>query len=293
MRRSRRHLSPRTARDWWTKGLLPRPRRHGLGRSKGTETFWPNPRVVEQAKLTHDLLARHSRTYSVRIGLWLSGYPVELKAVRVALKTLIARNHPRRDAKAGKMRLDDAVGLPAARVGRKLLQSDAPLDVRQAAIGFSEELLSVFFGVGSEPEIYGLAELVAATAPYWLNKAERPFLPDDESILWLMNHVQKWFSLPIQRKIRRSATNYEFVRARRVLRIVFGNFDRTSQSLPASEREALQEQSRLAVIILSRAVLLPLIQILRDQPIPRLIPALLDASRKMKLTLRGDRAFAS
>jgi hypothetical protein len=108
-----------------------------------------------------------------------------------------------------------------------------------------------------------------------------------------MNHVQKWFSLPIQRKIRRSATNYEFVRARRVLRIVFGNFDRTSQSLPASEREALQEQSRLAVIILSRAVLLPLIQILRDQPIPRLIPALLDASRKMKLTLRGDRAFAS
>ena len=37
---SDRYLSHRAARDWWTKGLLPRPQRRGIGRGRGTETFW-------------------------------------------------------------------------------------------------------------------------------------------------------------------------------------------------------------------------------------------------------------
>jgi hypothetical protein len=94
MARSQRHLTPRAARDWWVKVLLPRPRRRGLGRTRGTETFWIEARVVEQAKATHDLLARHGRTYTALIGLWLLGFPIELKLVRPAWMELIARNEP-------------------------------------------------------------------------------------------------------------------------------------------------------------------------------------------------------
>jgi hypothetical protein len=116
MERSQRHLTPRAARDWWTKGLLPRPRRHGLGRQKGTETFWVESRVLEQAKATHDLLARHSRAYTALIGLWLFGFPIELKLVRTAWMKLIVRNQPRQHRRAGDAPLGEAVGELAARL---------------------------------------------------------------------------------------------------------------------------------------------------------------------------------
>ena len=79
MTRSGRNVTPRAARDWWSKGLLPPPQRRSLGRRKGTETVWTESRIVEQAKTTYDLLALHSRTYTALTGLWLLGFPVDLK----------------------------------------------------------------------------------------------------------------------------------------------------------------------------------------------------------------------
>lgn len=282
MNRSKRRLTPRAARDWWTKGLLPRPGRHGLGRANGTETYWLDGRVLEQARTAHDLLARHSRTYTALIGLWLFGYPIDLELVRSAWKTLIARNHLRRDARAGRMPLEDAVGRLAPTVGPALLQPDAPADIKRAAIDFSNEFLAAFFGVPDESAVYGLAEAVSETVPYWLNKASHPMTLDDASIEWLMVHLRKWFSLPAQHKILRSATNYEFVRARRVIRVVFGAFGRTARGLPAGQRKALKEHERIAVIVLGRPLLLPLIAVLRDPPVPGLVPMLLRLSREIK-----------
>ncbi|HTB03166.1 MAG TPA: hypothetical protein VK804_22080 [Bradyrhizobium sp.] len=282
MDRSKRRLTPRAARDWWTKGLLPRPRRHRLGRANGTETYWLEARVFEQAKTAHDLLARHSRTYTALIGLWLSGYPIDLKLVRSAWKTLITRNHPRRDARAGRMPLDDAVGRLAARVGPALLQPDAPADIKRAAIDFSNELLGAFFGVRDESAVCGLAEAVSETVPYWLNKASQPMTLDDASIECLMVHVRRWFSLPTQRQILRSGTNHEFVRARRVIRVAFGTFGRTARGLPAIQREELRKYGCIAVIVLGRPLLLPLIALLRDPSVPHLVPMLLHLSREIK-----------
>ena len=92
MEQSGRHLTPRTARSWWTKGLLPRPQRRGLGRARGTETFWLDPDVIDQTKAAYDLLAGHSRTYTALIGLWLLCFPIELKLIRKAWHKLIERN---------------------------------------------------------------------------------------------------------------------------------------------------------------------------------------------------------
>ncbi|WP_316184788.1 hypothetical protein [Bradyrhizobium sp. SZCCHNRI1003] len=285
MERSQRHLTPRAARDWWTKGLLPRPQRHGLGRQKGTETYWVESRVIEQAKATHDLLARHSRTYTALIGLWLLGFPIELKLVRPAWVELIARNQPHRDARSGKSPLDDAVGRLAARVGPSLLRPDAPADLKHKATEFCLELLSAFYGVDEEPEAYGLVEGLAATVPYWSNPASQSMPFDDAHIEWLITHARDWFSLPVQRQILCSARDYEFCRARRVLQVSFGILGRTARKLLVDQRRGLLEHDQIAVVIFGRALLLPLIVILRDSSAAKHIPTLLRLGRHAKQAL--------
>jgi hypothetical protein len=292
MDRSKRHLTPRAARDWWTKGLLPRPHRHGLGRSKGTETFWTESRVVQQAKATHDLLARHGRTYTALIGLWLSGYPIDLKLVRSAWKTLIARNQPRRSARSGRMPFDEAVGRLAATVGAAQMRPYAPAEIKRAAIDVCGELLSAFFGVDDDPATDGLAASIVATMPYWTSEVSRPLPIDETHVEWLVAHIRKWCSLPVQRRILRSATDYEFIRARRVLQVALGFFSRAARRLPTAQRRALLQQRHITVIVLSRPVLLPLIAVLKEPEALRFVPTLLHLSREMKrMSLKPSRSI--
>jgi hypothetical protein len=285
MERSQRHLTPRAARDWWTKGLLPRPQRHGLGRQKGTETFWVESRVIEQAKATYDLLARHSRTYSALIGLWLLGFPIDLKLVRPAWMKLIARNLPRERTRAGNTRLAEAVGELAAKAARGLLRPESPADIQHAATDFISEILFAFYGVDDEPATCGLADLLAATVPYWSKVTPRPMPFDDTHIEWLIVHVRECASLPKQRETLRSATNYEFTRARRVIHVVLGALKRAARRVPPGQSETLEELGRGAAIIFGRAALLPLIVILRGPSGRRIIPTLLRLSHGMKQRL--------
>src|SRR5260221_3191778 len=92
MEASGRHLTQRKARDWWTKGLLPRPKRRSLGRAKGTETFWDTPDVLRQAREAYDVLARHARTDIALLHLWLLGIPVEFRTVRSGYLELNSRH---------------------------------------------------------------------------------------------------------------------------------------------------------------------------------------------------------
>jgi hypothetical protein len=70
-----RDLTPRAARDWWTKGLLLKPRRRRLGRGKGTETFWSDSRVMLRACAAWDLLAERRSADTAILGLWLQRFP--------------------------------------------------------------------------------------------------------------------------------------------------------------------------------------------------------------------------
>lgn len=282
MERSQRLLTPRAARDWWTKGLLPRPQRRGLGRQKGTETFWVQPRVIDQANATYDLLARHSRTYTVRIGLWLLGFPVELKLVRSAWAELIERNRPHRGSYSGKMPLDDAVARLAAAVGPSLLRPQAPASLKHKATEVCVEFLSAFYGVDEEPETFGLAADLAATIPYWSNGASQPLSFDDAHIAWIVAQTRDWLSLPVQRQILRTANDHEFCRARRFLKVGLGILERTARKLPIDQRQALQQQSHIFVVIFGRMLLLPLIAALRDPSSSTHVPMLLRLSRGAK-----------
>lgn len=285
MERSQCHLTPRAARDWWTKGLLPRPRRRGLGRQKGTETYWLDSRVIEQAKATHDLLARHSRRYTALIGLWLMGFSIDLRLVRSAWLKLIARDLPRKRTRTANTPLADDVGELAAKVARGFLLSESPADIQRDATDFLNEILSAFYGVDDKRATNGLAELLAATIPYWSNETSQRMMFTDAHIKWLIMRVQKWASLPKQRETLRSATDYEFSRARRVLNVVLGIFKRAARRLPMDQREALKELGRGAVIAFGRAALLPLIVILRDPSAGRVVPTLLLLSHGMKQQL--------
>jgi hypothetical protein len=282
MERSQRHLTPRAARDWWTKGLLPHPQRHGLGRQKGTVTFWAEPCVIEQAKAAHDLLARHSRTFTALIGLWLLGFPIELQLVRSAWTELMARNQPHRDSRSGELPLDEAVGRLAAKVGPSLLRPDAPANVRHKATEFCNELLSAFYGVDDEPATFGLAEELVATIPYWSNGVSSSMLFDDTHVEWLIVQARNWFSLPVQRQILCAANDYEFCRARRVLQVALGVLGRAARKLPIDQRQGLQQQGQIVVVIFGRALLLPLIAILRDPSASKHVPTLLRLARSVK-----------
>jgi hypothetical protein len=86
---------------------------------------------------------------------------------------------------------------------------------------------------------------------------------DDSHIEWLIIHVREWVSLPKQRQTLRSATNYEFTRARRVIHVALGIFKRGARRVPMDQRTALEELGRGAVIAFGRPALLPLILVLR------------------------------
>jgi hypothetical protein len=162
------------------------------------------------------------------------------------------------------------------------IRSDAPADIKRAAIDVLNELLVAFFGVDEDSATYGLAETLAATVPYWPNATSQPMPFTDADIEWLVARTRQWCSLPTQRKLLRSAADHEFTRARRVLRIVFGLFRRVVRRFPIDQREALEEHGRLAVIVLGRATLLPLMAILRDPSIAPFIPTLLRLCYGMK-----------
>jgi hypothetical protein len=90
MEKSGRRLTPRTARNWWTVGLLPRPRRTGLGRGQGTVSFWQDRRVVTQAEIAHDLLGRGVSLQGTAAGLWLLGFSMPLETVYAAFVDQVA-----------------------------------------------------------------------------------------------------------------------------------------------------------------------------------------------------------
>jgi hypothetical protein len=183
MERSGHHLTPRAARDWWTKGLLPRPRRRGLGRGKGTLTFWTNPRILDQAQAADELLGRHSRTYTAIIGLWLWGFPVDPKLVRSSYLKLIDRYHRPRD------QLEDWIAELAPKIARRVTEPRTQRPVREKLTDAIIEFLNAFFGI-QDIEINGIAENWAAAVPYMRPNDQKWPVFIDEDFGWFINHLR-------------------------------------------------------------------------------------------------------
>jgi hypothetical protein len=289
---SGRFLTERAARDWWTKGLLPRPKRRGRGRGIGTETYWRDPRVIAQAKAANDFLAVHSRTYSAALHLWLSGFPIDLRLVRGAYQRIIGRHF--RSLGRGRMNdLEEAVSGLATNFARDIAKSKPlPKEAMEAIADMASSYLHIFYGTGEEFEATGLAELWAIAEPYTgAGKQQASHSITDNELEVGALYLGQFASLPVQRAAVEAASDYEMIRARRVLQFVLGNIRRMVMSLPDSHD--IDKQCGSLHIILGRPAIPILIMILGDDTLRRTtIPFLFDLAIKLRRHLRAGGAVS-
>jgi hypothetical protein len=235
MAASGRHLSQRGARDWWTKGLLPKPARRSLGREKGTETYWTDPSVLRRAQAAYDLMAWHARTDIACWGLWLLGFPISLGAVRATYGKLIGRRLRSVQGRAGRL-AEDVIGGHAASAARGLAQKlHIPVSVRHDLTDMLIPFLDVYFGVDDEATTEGLAKLWETVAPYLslkgadVGRLAELHLTDDDWDGWVQS-LKEFGSLPAQRETLQSASDYELQRARRLVLFVVGHLRRLAKA---------------------------------------------------------------
>lgn len=282
MAASDRPLTERAARDWWTKGLLPRPRRRGMGQGRGTETFWTDPRVAAQAEAAYDFLALHARTYSVAVHLWLSGYPVELPLVRASYERMIGRHFRSMQRHAGDD-LGNRIGSLAAQLSRQMVKTNrlsnaARDDLTDLVLPF----LETFFSVNWTFEEEGLSELWASVEPYlWDTKVSGALELNDGQLATAASYLRRMGSLAAQRDAIRSASDYELIRARRLVLFVIG-YARRLIELSGCD-DALDMLCRNFVITLSRPAVPILVMVMREDWLrARIIGFLLNAATRFR-----------
>lgn len=295
MAASGRPLTERAARDWWSKGLLPRPRRKGLGQGRGTETYWTDRRVAAQATAAYDFLTMHSRTYSAAVHLWLLGFPVDLAVVRGAYHRLVGRHfrlmrqHAQDDA-------DDRLGTLAAQISRQMVKTDRlPPAFKHDLTDLALPFLQAFFKLNWVYEEEGLSELWGKVQPHFGGtKASAALALSDYQIEIAAGYLRRMGSLPAQRDAIRSASDYELVRARRLLLFVRGHVRRMADL--TGQGENLDGSCRNFVIAMSRPAVPILIMVLREDWLRHCIMGfLLDAAVKFRQGMRNgefDRALA-
>lgn len=282
MEASGRRLTPRAARDWWTKGLLPRPCRRRLGRGKGTKTFWATADVSRQAKAAYDLLARHARTDMALLHLWLMGFHIDLRSVRTVYLELNQR-HLRAIHKAAGKQPEDIIGDLAGKLARRQVSKRiAPVDAQHAYADVAVEFLSIFYGSETEPMVEGLAELWEKAVPYVDSAGSQvgglaDLHPSDEVLARWAHNLKQFVSLPAQHAMIGSVSDYELMRVRRLLRFVLEHLHRIAR---AAERKEVCEGS--TVLHLTAPLVPVLVAILRDDTLrSKVVTSLLDVVRML------------
>lgn len=285
MAASGRPLTERAARDWWSKGLLPRPRRKGLGQGRGTETYWTDPRVPAQAEAVYDFLALHARTYSVAAHLWLSGFPIELALVRGAYHRMLSRHFRLLRAQNEP---DGKVSAFAAQMSRHLVRTGKiPRAIRDDLTDLALPFLETFFSVGGTFDGDGLSDLWATVEPHlWDTKGAGALALNDHQLGVAANYLSRMGSLAAQQDAIRSASDYELIRARRLLLFVRG-YIRWLADL-SGPHDALDTYCRNFSLAVSRPAVPILVMILREDWLRRRITGfLLDTAVKFRQRMRS------
>ncbi|MGH6812320.1 MAG: hypothetical protein ACREDM_08255 [Methylocella sp.] len=302
MAASGRYLTPRAARDWWTKGLLPQPRRHGLGRGKGTETFWTEPGIIERAQAAYDLLAAQPRVDTAILGLWLWGFPTELASIRAVYGRLMSRHFSSIRGRS-MLHFGDAVGELAGQFARKIALPNAPKEAKNAIADLTSEFLGIFYGVNEELAATGLGALWKKATPYFGNNiSQSGSLADidlrDDHFEIMARYLNEMASLTAQRKAITSATDYELIRARRLVHLFFGYLGRLARA--AERGKEFEEFGRRLLIELGRPAVPILITVLREDSLrhktlsfildlmPRLRQMTLGYSTKVRIGSKCD-----
>jgi len=170
------------------------------------------------------VLARHARTDIALLHLWLLGIPVELRTVRSVYLELNSRHLRDILEQAGKQP-EDIIGNLAGKLARRQISKDvAPVEAQHAYADLAVEFLSVFYGNESEP-IEGLAEQWEKVVPYAAGAGSQvgglaALHPTDETLTLWAHKLGQFVSLPAQHAAIESASDYELMRARRLMRFV-------------------------------------------------------------------------
>jgi hypothetical protein len=105
-------------------------------------------------------------------------------------------------------------------------QSGAPADARRALEDLLVEFLGIFYQIDNEPVSEGLAELWEKALPYMSGGASRSSaltdldLRDEDLATWA-HYAGEMASLTAQREAIKSASDYELMRARRLVLFCF------------------------------------------------------------------------
>lgn len=257
---SGRRLTPRTARNWWSVGILPRPTRTGLGQGVGTVSFWRDRRVLLQAQIAHDLLNRGVSLTGTVAGLWLVGFPAPIKVVREAFAHQIAGHFQR-----GRGRSRDVLEAGLWEIVGRFVRQDARArggsnedDEAVALYALSGELLELLCGVGDgAPESADSRQWAVDTATELVSRIEflaplsgASAIPSvqaetvEEVVTWISDTA----SLRRQQDAVVDALPHDWTRARRITRVTIGLLDRADAA--ASPEQHLANRAlftRLAV----------------------------------------------
>jgi hypothetical protein len=255
-----RDLRPRTARDWWTKGILSTPQRRW--RRQGSETFWTDPRETQRVQIAYDLLAVYRRADPAILGVWLHGFPVDLARIR-AIYLRSIDHHFRSVRGRSQQPLGECVGKLAGMLARQVAKTNAAPKAAQEAI---EALVIEFLGVFYEPheEFSGLASDWEIAAPYLggatlVQNGEIAFHPQDDDLEALARYLKEMASLTVQRRAIDSATDYELMRARRLVIFAFRCLDRVARA------NQFEEFGTWAIVAFGGPTLPILIAVLRNE----------------------------
>jgi hypothetical protein len=260
MEGSGRRLTPRTARNWWSVGILPLPERTGLGRGVGTVSFWRDRRVLLQAQIAHDLVGRQVSLQGAAAGLWLVGFPAPIKVVREAFARQIA-GHYRRGRGRSRDGLDAGLWELVGRFVRQDARARSGLskdDEGVALYALTGELFELLYGIGDgAPESGDTRQWAVDTATELLSQIE--FLAplngvnvvpsvQTETVEELVTWISETASLQRQQDAVVNAQPHDWTRARRITRVAIGLLDRVDAAASPQQHTANRPLfTRLAV----------------------------------------------
>jgi len=253
MENTGRRLTSRTARNWWTVGLLPRPRRIGLGRGQGTVSFWRDLRVLEQAEIAHDLLRRGVSLQGTASSLWLLGFSIPFETVRAGFVNQI-EGHYRR----GRARSRDGLEAGLWRHVEHFVKSDARVrggsaeDEEGIALhALTGELLELLCGLGDGASQAGdSSQWSVDTAEELLFQIEvlKPFTQRYKAMEFpviqakTVEEVATWIhqtaSLRRQHEAVTHARQHDWTRARRLVRVAIELADRADAAASSQQHAA-------------------------------------------------------
>ncbi len=131
--------SPRRLEDWRRVGLIPRGRRHSLGRGRGTEVVYPDD-MVERCRRVAERMRRGQPWQMVALSLFAAGAELPEETIRSAYRWALRVEAPTDDELDA---AEDGVGQLLSTAAGRRLQAQVAVHVKRSGVAPNESPASV------------------------------------------------------------------------------------------------------------------------------------------------------